>query len=92
MKKISSTPKDAKSETEQESYISELERLTKEAEPFIQEHISELKKEIARLVRVNAKQEVAHFSAMEKLKAELETAKRPSFTINMAPAKDGRPA
>lgn len=72
--------------------ISEVDRLTVQENPLIQDYITELKKEIARLVRVNAKQEVAHFSAMEKLKAELEAANRPTFTINPVSVEDGHPA
>jgi hypothetical protein len=93
MKKPSSRTKNIKSTSaDDEQFVSEIERLTKQAHPLIQEHISELKKEVARLIRVNAKAEVAHFSATEKLKAELEGTKKPSFTINMVPAKNGKPA
>lgn len=53
-----------------EAQICDLESQIHEAHPLIQSYISELKKEIARLQRQNTKQEVAHFSALEKLKAK----------------------
>mgnify|MGYP001620176789 CR=1 FL=1 len=71
MKKSNGNANDRKNPTKNEDApISDLESQIHKAHPLIQSYISELKKEIARLHKQNTKQEVAHFSALEKLKAE----------------------
>jgi len=49
---------------------SDLQAKIQAAHPSIQCYISELLNEITRLQRHNAKQQVAHFSAVEKIKSE----------------------
>ncbi len=71
MKKSSGSANGRKNHTKNEDApISDLESQIHKAHPLIQSYISELKKEIARLHKQNTKQEVAYFSALEKLKAE----------------------
>ena len=50
--------------------ISDLEAQIHKAHPLIKNYLSELRKEISRLHIQNAKQEVSHYSALEKLKAD----------------------
>jgi len=64
--------------------ISELEEQIKKAHPGVRLHISELRKEITRLQVQNAKQEVAHFSMLEKAKAKAAEQTKPILNITFA--------
>lgn len=76
-----STKNIARSKDEQ---ISELETHIKKAHPSVRLHISELRKEITRLQVQNAKQGVAHFSMLEKVKAKAAEQTKPILNITFA--------
>jgi len=70
--------------------LSELKVQLRKASPYLRAYVSELQKEIGRLQREHAKQEVAHLSAMEKLKAEqAEQLSKALIQVNVvAPKKE----
>lgn len=71
---------------------SDLDAQIYKAHPLIQNCISELCKEIVRLQRQNAKQQIAHFSALEKLKAECaEEIARDKMRIYLPEMKSPKP-
>lgn len=69
---------------------SELETKMEQADPMIKQAFSECKKEIARLQQQLVKEQIAHESEIERMKAQFEKQMQPRKVQDMSPKERKR--